>query len=42
MKTKVAVVVPVFNAENFLERGIECLIDQSLKELKIVCVNDAS
>lgn len=42
MTTKVAVVVPVFNAENFLERGIECLIDQSLKELKIVCVNDAS
>lgn len=42
MKDKIAVVVPVYNVENFLERGIDCLLNQSLKELKIVCVNDAT
>lgn len=42
MKYKVTTIVPVYNAERFLERGINCLLNQTLNDIKIICVNDAS
>lgn len=42
MRYKVTTIVPVYNAEEFLERGINCLLNQTLKDIKIICVNDAS
>lgn len=42
MKAKIAVVVPVYNAENFIRKGIDSLLNQSFKDIKIICVNDAS
>lgn len=38
----VSVIVPVFNAEPFLSRCVESLINQSYKDLEIVLVNDGS
>lgn len=42
MEAKIAVVVPVYNAENFIRKSIDSLLNQSFKDIKIVCVNDAS
>ncbi|MFA5696679.1 MAG: glycosyltransferase family 2 protein, partial [Bacilli bacterium] len=42
MKTKIAVVVPVYGAESFIKRGMDSLVNQSFKDIKIICVNDAS
>lgn len=39
---KVSVIVPVYNAEAYLEECLESLIKQSLKDIEIICVNDGS
>ena len=32
----VSVVVPVYNAENYIERCVECLLNQTLKDLEVI------
>ena len=39
---KVSIIVPVYNAEKYLERCISSLQNQSLKEIEIILVDDAS
>ena len=41
-KVKVSVLVPVYNVERFLPRCLDSLIAQTLRDIEIVCVNDAS
>lgn len=41
-KTKVSIIIPVFNTEKYLKRCIDSLIQQTLKEIEIICVNDGS
>lgn len=42
MKPKVSVIVPVYNAEKFLQDCIDSLVNQTLEEIEIIFVNDAS
>jgi len=42
MEIKVSIVVPVYNVEKYLERCLDSLINQTLKEIEIICVNDGS
>ena len=39
---EVSVIVPVFNAQDYLERCINSLINQTLKEIEIILVDDGS
>lgn len=39
---KVSIVVPVYNVEKYLKECIESLINQTLKDIEIICVNDGS
>ena len=39
---KVSVLVPVYNVEDLLPRCLDSIVNQTLKEIEIVCVNDAS
>lgn len=39
---KVSVVIPVYNAENYLEKCLNSIINQTYKELEIICINDVS
>ena len=39
---KVSVIVPVFNAENFLETCIGSILNQTLQEIEIILINDGS
>lgn len=41
-KPKVSVIVPVFNAGNYLETCLESLINQTLQDIEIICVDDGS
>ncbi|MGD7044462.1 glycosyltransferase family 2 protein [Jeotgalibacillus proteolyticus] len=42
MDIKVSVIVPVYNAEKFLEVCIKSLVNQTLKECEFIFVNDGS
>ena len=39
---KVSIVIPIFNVEEYLAECIESAINQTLKEIEIICVNDGS
>lgn len=41
-KIKISIIVPVYNVEKYLRRCIESIIYQSLKDIEILIVNDAS
>lgn len=42
MTFKVSVVVPIFNCENYLYECLDSIVQQSLKDIEIICVNDGS
>lgn len=42
MMPKVSVIVPVYQAEEFLRRCLDSLVGQSLKDIEIICVDDGS
>ena len=39
---KLSVIVPVYNVENYLDKCLDSLVNQTLKELEIIVVNDGS
>ncbi len=39
---KISVIVPVYNVEKYLKRCLDSLINQTLKDIEIICVNDGS
>jgi len=39
---KVSIIVPVYNAEKYLERGINSLKNQTLEDIEIILVDDSS
>lgn len=39
---KVSVIVPVYNIENYLRECLDSLINQTLKDIEIICVDDGS
>lgn len=42
MRPKVSVIVPIYNVEKYLQKCIESIINQTLKEIEIILVNDGS
>jgi glycosyltransferase involved in cell wall biosynthesis len=39
---KISVIVPVYNVEQYLERCLSSLVDQTLEEIEIIVVNDGT
>ncbi|MBP3847023.1 glycosyltransferase [bacterium] len=39
---KVSVILPVFNVEQYLKECLESVVNQTLKDIEIICVNDGS
>jgi glycosyltransferase involved in cell wall biosynthesis len=39
---KISVVVPVYNAEDYLNECLNSIIDQSFQDFEIICINDGS
>lgn len=42
MEIKVSVIVPVWNVEKYINQCLESLVNQTLKEIEIIVVNDGS
>ena len=39
---KVSVVLPIYNVEKYLKKCLDSVINQTLKDIEIICVNDCS
>ena len=39
---KMSIIIPVFNAGNYLKHCLESVINQSLKEIEIICIDECS
>lgn len=39
---KVSVIMPVFNCEDYLRESIDCILNQTLSDLELICVDDGS
>ena len=39
---KVSVIVPVYNVEKYIERCLNSLVNQTMKDMEIIVVNDGS
>ncbi|WP_048190896.1 glycosyltransferase [Methanobacterium sp. SMA-27] len=39
---KVSIIVPVYNVEKYLRQCVDSIVNQSLKEIEIICINDGS
>lgn len=39
---KISVIIPVYNVEQYLRECLESVINQTLSELEIICINDGS
>ncbi len=40
--SKVSIIVPVYNMEKYLRRCLDSIIQQTLKDLEIICIDDGS
>ena len=41
-KVRISIIVPIYNSEKYLKRCIDSLVNQSMKEIEIILVNDGS
>lgn len=39
---KISVIIPIFNAERYLSDCLESIVNQSFKDIEIICINDGS
>lgn len=39
---KVSVIVPAYNVENYIEACLDSIVNQTLKEIEIIIINDGS
>ena len=42
MDIKISVVMPVYNAEKYLDEAINSVLKQTLKDIELICINDGS
>ena len=40
--TKISIVMPVYNSENYLSECLKSLINQTFKDFELICINDGS
>ncbi len=41
-KIKISIIIPVYNVEKYLSQCLDSLVNQTFKDIEIICVNDGS
>lgn len=41
-EAKVSVIIPIYNIEKYVGECLECIMNQTLREIEIICIDDAS
>ena len=39
---KISVIIPVYNVEKFLRECLDSVVNQTMRDIEIICVNDGS
>ncbi|MBZ9570447.1 glycosyltransferase [Methanobrevibacter sp. TMH8] len=39
---KISIIIPVYNSEKYLEKCLDSVINQTLEDIEIICINDGS
>ena len=39
---KISIIIPIYNAQDYLKRCLNSVVNQTLQDIEIICVNDAS
>ena len=39
---KISILVPIYNVESYLQQCLESLVNQTLTDIEIICINDGS
>ena len=39
---KVSIIIPIYNSEKYIRDCMNSIINQTLKEIEIICINDGS
>ena len=39
---KISVIIPVYNVEKYLNRCLDSIVNQTLEDIEVICVNDGS
>lgn len=39
---KVSIIIPVYNTENYLKKCLDSVVNQTLEDIEIICINDGS
>lgn len=40
--TKVSIIIPIYNVEKYLRQCLDSVVNQTLKDIQIICINDGS
>ena len=39
---KISIIIPVYNVENFIRKALDSVVNQTLKDIEIICINDCT
>ena len=42
VRPKISIIVPIYNVEAYLDHTLYSVVNQTLKDIEIICVNDCS
>ena len=40
--TKISIIMPVYNGYNFLDKSIGSIVNQTLSDIELICIDDGS